>query len=390
MPRAAASLAPTAACVAIIVGVVTAAAGGGGTCGLNATTANFSAVVAGASAGQTVCLASGDYGTWAGTNKVIAVAAAPGASPAMAVDFASGANGFTLYGISGMSGSIDSGARNITIEHSTFTDTLVITNLSNANVTLNGDTFEPQQDNSNCTAEPADLHLAYRNGTTPSGVTVENSTFISSAAQGNNPKQGIQTGASMVIRDNVFNGFENLTGCNHIDSVQLYGGENVTVVGNLFENDYDGLAAFEGTSSNTITDNACINLERGSCITLYSDTDSVVEHNTAAGAGYSGQEQMNVVELDHKPADPAGTGTVVENNVGSIGVSDGSTMAVDTNNLYQGAVAPDINGTPTFVGGSTPTTWAGFELTSSSPGHLAATDGTDVGIRASAGSPPAG
>jgi hypothetical protein len=84
------------------------------------------------------------------------------------------------------------------------------------------------------------------------------------------------------------------------------------------------------------------------------------------------------------------TGTVIRNNVGTILATDPNDHAASvTNNLYSGAAFPDINGSPSFVGGSGPNTWSGFELTSGSPGTGAATDGSDVGIRASAGGPPA-
>ena len=39
------------------------------TCNASASPATFASVVSGASAGQTICLASGSYGTWSGTNK---------------------------------------------------------------------------------------------------------------------------------------------------------------------------------------------------------------------------------------------------------------------------------------------------------------------------------
>ena len=55
-----------------------------------------------------------------------------------------------------------------------------------------------------------------------------------------------------------------------------------------------------------------------------------------------------------------------------------------------GQARPNISGTPTFVGGAHPTTWAGFELTSGSTGHDGGSDGQDVGIRSSAGGPPTG
>ena len=68
-------------------------------CSRTATTATFGAQVAAAAAGETVCLASGDYGTWGGTNKPITVGPAPGAAVSMGISFGSGDGGFTLAGV---------------------------------------------------------------------------------------------------------------------------------------------------------------------------------------------------------------------------------------------------------------------------------------------------
>ena len=151
--------------------------GGGGTCNLNATPSNFASQVSAASASQTICLASGNYGTWSGTNKAITVMAASGASPTMQVDFGSGDKGFTMSGIGGMGGTITNGASNITITQSTFPDALVITDLSNANILLDHDNFNGQNEASGCNDQPGRVHLAYNNGSTPSGVTVQYSTL---------------------------------------------------------------------------------------------------------------------------------------------------------------------------------------------------------------------
>src|SRR5919109_4160863 len=89
-----------------------------GTCNLNATPSNFAAQVSAAGAGQTICLASGNYGTWQGTNKAITIKRADGASPTMRFSFGSGDSGFTLDGMSGMGGTISGGAANITVRNS--------------------------------------------------------------------------------------------------------------------------------------------------------------------------------------------------------------------------------------------------------------------------------
>ncbi len=342
-------------------------------CTVTATPSSFGSAVSAAAAGQTVCLTTGDYGTWGGTNKAITVAPAPGAAPTMQIDFGSGDSGFTMLEIGGVSGQINAGASNITIEFSAFTDAVVISGLANANVVFNADTFE-NIDNPGCSGQPARIHVVSSSG--PTGFTVENSLFSGGDTD------GIQAGSPLTILNNVFTDLRSSSSdCNHTDSIQLYGGTDVTASGNLFFNDYDGFVAFDGTSGNTITDNVCYDIDRGSCITLYSDDGSVVNHNTA-GPG------INLLEIDRKSGDPAGANTVYENNVGGFTQANGSALATNTNNLFSSAKSPNITGKPSFAGGASPTTWAGYELTATSAGHARATDGGDVGIRASAGGPP--
>ena len=48
--------------------------------------------------------------------------------------------------------------------------------------------------------------------------------------------------------------------------------------GNLCYDDYSCTMAFDGTSDNTVTDNVCFDAET-TCISLYSDTGSVINHN---------------------------------------------------------------------------------------------------------------
>ena len=96
-------------------------------CNLNATPSTFSSQVATATTGQTVCLASGNYGTWSGTSKAITIAPAPDASPTMSFDLGSGAANFTINGghtnfdsnspgINMGASYFESGSQNITVE----------------------------------------------------------------------------------------------------------------------------------------------------------------------------------------------------------------------------------------------------------------------------------
>lgn len=338
-----------------------------GTCNLNATTSNFASQVSAAAAGQTICLASGNYGTWSGTNKAIVITKQTGATPNMNLDFNTGDSGFTVDGINIGSATIMNGASNITIKNVDFSDTLLIDGVTNSNILVDNSTFMNQNNNSDCSARPARIHLAYYSST-PSGVTVQNSIF-----DGGN-KDGIQTATGMTIRNNIFRNIreKSASDCAHTDAIQGVGASNMVVTGNLFHNNADGVVEFEESTNWVVTHNACYSIDRGACITLYSDRNSTVEHNTAKG--------MNALELDRKSANRTGSGTIFRNNVGGLSANSGSSTSVNTNNLYSGASSPNINGSPIFAGGANPTTWAGFKLATGSPGTNAGSDGKNVGI----------
>ena len=345
-----------------------------GPCTRHATPATLGAQISKAKSGQTVCLATGNYGNWTGTGKAIAIAAAPHASPQMTFRFDGNAHGFTLSGMRGMGGQITGGARDITIRDSAFSAAVAINGLANANVTFDHDTYV-DINNPGCGGQPARIHLEYGTST-PSGVTVENSLFSGGDTD------GIQTGAPLVIKNNVFTDLRSSSSdCNHTDSIQGVGSTGVVIEGNLFYNDYDGAVDFDGPNRWLVTDNVCYAIDRGACVSLYGDLGSRVAHNTAG-------PRMRALELDRKPSERAGKGTVFTNNVGPVSVDDGSSMAGDAGNLYPGAKAPDLNGVPRFAGGRSPTSWSGFTLKSIAGRRATAARAGDVGIRRGAGGPP--
>jgi hypothetical protein len=287
----------------------------------------------------------------------------------MGLSFGAGDSSFTIDGLVISGGDITGTANHITVKNSAFTSPLDITITgSNSAILLDHDTFN-NQSTSDCQGVPARVWI--ENSSSPTDVTVSNSVLSGGNLDGIRPDG---SGGATIISNEFYNIEENgPNDCQHTDSIQMYGGQNVVIRGNYFHANSDGIVAFDGTQNNQITNNACANISRGACVTLYSDQNSVVEHNTA-GAG------MDALEIDHKSGDPAGTGTVFRNNVGGLSVGNGSTVTNNTNNLYSGASSPNIGGNPIFAGGSSPTTWAGFKLTSGSPGISAATDGTNVGI----------
>jgi len=132
-------------------------------------------------------------------------------------------------------------------------------------------------------------------------------------------------------------------------------------------------------NSDTITDNVFVT-DGGypDQIVLFvcGDKHNVIKHNTLAnGASIRFQNDgcgSNVYE------------TVYDNVVtGSVHADAGLSMSTATvaYNLTPGSLAGTNNlvGRPTYTGGSAPSSWAGYQLTSSSLGYKSASNGTDRG-----------
>lgn len=393
-----ADIEPESGSIAAPAGVISDASASGGsavkfstsaaTCNLNATTATFAAQLSAASAGQIICLAAGNYGTFAGTNKAVTIRAQSGATVTMAFDFRANDAGFTLDGLTIPGGNISGNSsnysdatnpKNITIKNSTFTAAVNIEYIANANILFDGNTHNNIDNDASCTSAPARIWLSYGSNT-PSGVTIKNSLL-----DGGNT-DGIQAGTGLTVLNNEFRNIaeKSSSDCAHTDAIQLIGAKGAVVRGNYIHNTADGIVAYDGIDSAIIESNV-IDLVNGRYgIELYSDNGSIIRHNTlkyGTGCEYVACGQ---IILDHKSADPAGTGTVIENNIATdISMNNGSTASVNRNNMLRsGATGQNFNGIPVFAGGASPAAYADFLLASGSPGRTAASDGTDVGIAA--------
>lgn len=333
--------------------------------------ATLASEFAAATAGQTICLATADYGTWTGGNKVVTVKAAPSAMPVMNINFNNGDSGFTLDGISFGSGLVYNNANNITIKNSSFTGILMFDNVFNSNIVLdNNRHIDVEYDEQ---APAGRISFPY-SGMTHSGVTIQNSLFRGGSAD------GVQTGVGVDILNNEFDSIEeNGHPTAHTDSIQLNTAYGSLVRGNYVHDGSTGIVGYDGVSNVRIEYNVVGTSIRSEGIELYSDDSSVVDHNTVLGSIY----------LDHKPGDPAGTGTVITNNITTtISKVNGSTTASQTHNLVQtNPEAGDIVGLPTYVGGGSPTNYSGFRLAAQSTGVNAGNDGRDVGIAIDEASP---
>ena len=190
-------------------------------------------------------------------------------------------------------------------------------------------------------ASAAIFYLLYSTATstTASGVTVENSVFVAPADLWN-PDRAMETLSPMTVANNVIVGFldrVDAASCNHIDGLLLYSGTgsdsgyygNVTFTGNLCYDDYNCIAGFDGTQANTITDNACFNIEQN-CVELESDTGSVINHNTqqTGGADPSGCaiqpntqacSSSRLFMNSHKTGQPSTTGETYTHNADGSG-----------------------------------------------------------------------
>jgi hypothetical protein len=317
-------------------------------------------------------LASGNYGTWTGTNKAITIAAASGASPQMRVNFGSGAANFTLNGMTGMGGNISS-ANNVTIQNSTFTDSLDLEG-DNNNVVLDHNTHNwGAVYNGGINGK---LFFANSNsGTVGSpSITIKNSEIRNGDLDGIH----IGGGSGYLILNNTFDNLCDV-GTNHTDNIQFQGGSGTRIAGNYVHMapscSGQGITSFDSGTVGVIIENNVVDIHRPWGIELYSDRDSIVRHNTVVWKPDSECDftgiQCGQIDIDRKSADPAGTGTQVYDNITTnVSFTNGSSGSAHHNVSGQKAV---------YVGPFT--SYDGFLLAANSPvGKNAASDGTDAGV----------
>ena len=360
-----------------LAGVVTAAlvaarspAAAAAVCTRAATPATLGSQVSAAAAGETICLASGDYGTWSGTNKAITLQADAGASPQMQVNFGNGDAGFTLDGMTGMGGQVTAGARDFTIRNSTFTDTINI-EATNANILLERNSHDWEARYSG--GSNAKIFV-WNEGGDFSGVTVQ----YSSIRNGDLDGVHLGGGAGINVLGNLFASLCD-RGTNHTDNLQFEGGEGGRIAGNWVVApagcDTQGITSYDGETNGVVIEDNVIDIRRPWGIELYADRNSIVRHNTlryypASSCNFN--TTCGRIDINRKPQDPAGSGTEVYDNLTtSVSFTNGSTGTAHHNVSGQNA---------RFVGPLD--TFLGFRLAPDSPvGLRAASDGLDVGSR---------
>jgi hypothetical protein len=347
----------------------------GFTCNRTADPSTLTTQLNAAQPGETICLASGNYGTFQGTNKAVTIRAALGATPTMRYQFGSGDSGFTLDSLWGMGGSISAGASNITVRNSTFNTYAQFNGLVNSNIVFDGNTHN----NINSPSGAPNARIALSgDSSTHSGVTIRNSLLWGGDSDGVFTDVGVN-----VIGNEFADICEN--GPNHTDMIQFAdpgdpsgGATGAVIRGNYFHAgacSTQTLTSYDSGTRYALIENNVVDTRRPWGIELYSDEGSIVRHNTVrwypdSQCAFNGTE-CGQIDITRKSADPPGTGTQVYDNLAVVGVRNGSTVARNDHNAHPAAV--------TFVGPLT--TYAGFRLAAGSVGKGAASDGADIGIR---------
>lgn len=185
--------------------------------------------------------------------------------------------------------------------------------------------------------------------------------------------QLIDGARGVVIRGNEFTNIIQGNYPEHADPIQLYGARDTIVDRNYFHdngNGTGGLVDFDATAPGTIVTHNVFH-STGIypwAVAANSAQDWRVEHNTFIGSS---------LRIDGQPS-----GNIVRDNVFVDAVLSLEGGGVDNDhNLNCGHPGTgNLTGTPTFVGGALPTTFAGFALAPGSLGENASSSGTNIGV----------
>jgi hypothetical protein len=370
-----------------------AGAGGAQAATLSATTSTVVAVVGSAAPGDVVELATGSYGTKQFTDRkagMVTVRPASGATVSITPDLYSAAylRFEDFSGVSSLSG-LDIGGTDpshLEIVDNRFTGQALVNvaNDSNTAILIDGNTFDNISACGGCYEGRLNVTWPGGPGTVSSGVTVSNNHF-----GGGGCSDGIQIGAyGVIVADNVFDGILQGACAPHVDALQLYGQSHTTVTGNHFTDFTTAIMAADGGDTEVITDNVIDSTASSTnAVQFGSVVNTTFAHNTVRGTA---------VNMDHKIGSPTSSGGILRDNI-MIDAEFHASPTVCTSctisyNLFDSSLTSSgtnaVVGTPTFVGGANPTTYAGFELSSGSPGQANASDGLNRGIRVADTSPP--
>jgi hypothetical protein len=351
----------------------------------------LSTAIKNAAGGSTICLNAGSYGEVSVTtskSSMVTIKAASGVSQSQAVlgytNVTTSSNltfeGLTIAG--GNDGSSSAPATHIHWVGDTFTSGLCIQTPTSANidVLVEGSTFFGIGEGKGGCGNEGRLEVNGDN----KGVSGTNGVVISHSSFGRNGcTDGVNiTGGgsgTVVGPGDVFENMKEGSCAAHVDPIQFYGAQNTTVTGDYFHGNSDGIMSPDGNGSPMTVTNSVFDTdgEYPWQIVIGGGSHDVISHDTF---GHGAMVRIGHVNVG------ASSSETVSNNVltGGLDLTEGQSTSGFTmvNDLTESQTlgTNGIKGKPTYVGGgSEPSTWVGWTLTSASLGHLGASDGSDMG-----------
>lgn len=381
-------------------------------CTADTTTATFAANLANAAPGSTLCLDAGTYSNWAAGSGVtkttpgVTLLAASGATVTFPFSFAQNSPviAWLIFdGITFKGGNMSGPTHDITIQNSDFGDKINIYGsannnacgscpaMNNNNILFNNDLFDMSLNQSGTGGYEGRINIL--GNSLPAGVTIKNSKFTTGCADGIQSVGGGGNGFTIGPGNEFYNIKQGSCG-QHVDSFQFVGSSSPgpTITGNYFHDNSTGIVGYDNANTAIISNNVVVNITQDAICMGGVNSNTIIEHNTVPGANIS-------CSSNHEISAPCTA--VIRNNI-SRGYDGGGAPGnfqpsyFDYNLCTAGSCAfngfgpgaHSLNGTPTYVGGSNPNTYAGFALTADSLGHNAGSDGKDMGVDITADPPP--
>jgi hypothetical protein len=353
---------------------------------------NLASAVSSAAAGSTICLNSGNWGSTSLNGIVkssyVTVRSTTGVG-AIVVPTITGGTQFVRLSSLTIGGAAINGAntKHIAVTNSVFTQKMDINTIgfNNNDILIDGNTFNSIGSGGG-TEGRLNVYWPGGPGTVAAGVTVSNNTFDKGGCS-----DGIQLGAYGVVvgPGNYFGSLPQGSCTEHVDAIQGYGQSHSVIRGNYFVRPRVCLGFYDGGAAEVFENNVFVGngVDGTQCvIDLGSLTSTSFKHNTL----HNVSPRVGGIN-----SSAGGSGTYTENIMVSSSFKAGPSSACSsctfTHNLFSsgGNGTNNLTGTPTFIGGSLPTTLAGWQLASSSIGYRAALDATDMGALIGATTAPA-
>lgn len=342
--------------------------------------ANVASAVSSAASGSTICLNNGDFGSVnlsdISKSNYVTVQSASGRGASISLQIGNSKFlRFTNLNINGAD--INACSKNIELTSSTFTKGAFLSDRGFSctyplNITIDGSIFS----NLSGAGYEGRISVVDDDGHQPSlGIIISNNeirdgcqsdgVFLAGGAS------GVQIGPGNVFSNIV------QSGSVHCDNIQFYGsGWNNSITGNMFKTGSSYLMLVDSADNAIIRDNVFDGgTSSGVKLQIAQTSNTTFEHNTLKNAGIS----INL----------GSTATIKDNvfinssyNPNAQGGYSGCSNCVASYNLSTSSISGtnNITGTPTLVGDASPTTWAGWQLTSGSLGYLNGSDGKDRGV----------